>query len=355
MQHGDEIPSVLSDRPRSHGPADPSARPTLSLVIPVFNEGESLPVLLQRLQVVIAGLGDTPVEVIFVDDHSTDDSPALLRAACQRDPRLRCLRLSRNSGSHIAILAGLEHSTGQCAVFMASDLQDPPELIPTMLASWRAGNQIVWAVREEREEIPWTSRAFAHAFYKLFNRLAHVTLPPQGSDFALVDRALIQALRRSASATLFLMGEIARLGFRQAEVPYVKERRQFGRTKWSLSRKLRTFADAFVAFSYAPLRVMSFLGILFSIVGFFFAIFYTIDWFLTKPGVAYPGWTSTIVLVLLIGGIQMTMLGVLGEYLWRTLEEARRRPPYFVEDAVGLDDRTDVVAAPAPVGQARTP
>ena len=332
-----------------------NAKPTLSIVIPVYNEAESLPLLFNRLNAVLGTLHGNAVEVVFVDDHSTDRSPELLRAACASDPRLRFLRLARNSGSHIAILAGLEHSAGQCAVFMAADLQDPPELIPQMLARWRAGNHVVWAVRAERQGMTWTNRLSAHAFYRLFNRLAHVALPPQGSDLALIDRALIGALQRSASATLFLMGEIARLGFRQAQVPYVKERRQFGRSKWSLSRKLRTFADAFVAFSYAPLRVMSLLGILFSIVGFLFAVYYTIDWFLTPRGVAYPGWTSTIVLVLLIGGIQMTMLGVLGEYLWRTLEEARRRPPYFIEQAAGLDDHADVAAAPAAADQTPTP
>ncbi len=354
MAGGAQVETAVGIAVAAGFPAE-TTPPTLSIVIPVFNEAESLPKLLSRIELVLSQLRDTPTDVVFVDDHSSDASPVLLREACRRDPRLRFLRLSRNSGSHIAILAGLEHSAGRCAVFMSADLQDPPELIPQMLASWRAGNHIVWAVRAERQGMTWTNRLTAHAFYRLFNRLAHVALPPQGSDFALIDRALIHALRRSASATLFLMGEIARLGFRQGQVPYVKERRQFGRSKWSLSRKLRTFADAFVAFSYAPLRVMSFLGIAFSVVGFLFAVYYTIDWLRMPRDAVYPGWTSTIVLVLLIGGIQMTMLGVLGEYLWRTLEEARRRPPYYVEQSAGLDDHADGAAASTPAGQTHKP
>ncbi len=359
MQPGNETASAVPGRLPASDAGNTAERPTLSIVIPVFNEGENLPALFERLDRVLEGLRGVPAEVVFVDDHSTDPSPALLREACRHDPRLRYLRLSSNSGSHVAILAGLEHASGECAVFMASDLQDPPELIPKMLDLWRQGNHIVWAVREERQGVPWHSRLFAHAFYRLFNRLAHVTLPPQGSDFALVDRALIGALRRSASATLFLMGEIARLGFRQAQLPYTKESRRFGRSKWSLGRKLRTFADAFVAFSYFPLRVMSYVGILCSLAGFLAAVVFVFQWLFAPAGALirgqYAGWTSTIVVVLVLGGIQMTMLGVLGEYLWRTLEEARRRPPYFVEDAAGLDERADVAAAPSAGQRMRKP
>lgn len=322
-------------------PAGPNRRPDrdrggvdLSIVIPVFNEEPGISSLVARLRKLCDRLRDvhgTRSEVVFIDDHSSDQSPALLASACAEDPRMRFLRLSRNRGSHIAILAGLAQCRGRCAVFLAADLQDPPELVVQMLDLWREGNHVVWAVRGERRGIPWHERLFAAAFYTIFNRLAHVTLPPQGSDFALLDRAVIDGLLASASASPFLMGEIAQIGYRQAQVSYVKEERRFGTTKWNLRKKLRLFADAFVSCSYVPLRAMSYLGIGFSVLGFLYALL-VVALRLTA-GTPVEGWASLMVAVLVLGGIQMTMLGVLGEYLWRTLEEARKRPAYFIERA----------------------
>ena len=303
----------------------------LSVVIPVFNEEHAIRPLLDRLWRLAEGLGGDALEVIFVDDHSTDGSPGLLKEGCAKDPRFRYVRLSANCGSHVAILAGLEHARGDCAVFLASDLQDPPELISEMLHLWRQGSHIVWAVRSQREGVSAVERWLSRLFYKLVYRLGNVRLPPEGSDFALLDRKVVDALRQSAGATLSLGGEIARSGFRQAEVPYVKARRAFGASKWSLERKLRTFVDAFVSFSYMPLRAMSYVGIVCSIVGFFYALVVIVSRLLTRTPI--EGWASLMVVVLLIGGIQMVMLGVLGEYLWRTLEEARRRPLYSIEES----------------------
>ncbi|MEP0845647.1 MAG: glycosyltransferase family 2 protein [Phycisphaerae bacterium] len=313
----------------------PSAdAPTLSIVIPVYNEQESLPALFERLARLCIPLADTPHEVIFVDDHSTDASPRMLVEACRQTPNYRFIRLARNSGSHIAIFAGLDHARGRCAVFLAADLQDPPELIPQMLERWRAGHEVVWAVRAERQGIPLSEKLFASAFYAVFNRVAHVSLPPQGSDFALLDRVILDGLKASVNASPFLMGEIAQLGYRQTRVDYVKAERRFGATKWNVRKKLRLFADAFVACSYFPLRAMSYVGLSCSAIGFLYALF-VIIWTLIGGG-PVAGWSSLMVVVLVLGGIQMTMLGVLGEYLWRTLEEARRRPPYFIEASAGV-------------------
>lgn len=308
--------------------------PVLSIIIPVFNEAESLPALFERLEKLCTPLAEITHEVVFVDDHSVDASPRMLAEACRRAPHYRFIRLSRNSGSHIAIFAGLEHARGQCVVFLAADLQDPPELIPKMLEQWRAGHEVVWAVRAERQGIPFSEKLFASAFYGIFNRVAHVSLPPQGSDFALLDRVIVDGLRASVNASPFLMGEIAHLGYRQTQVDYVKEERRFGKTKWNIRKKLRLFADAFVACSYFPLRAMSYVGLTCSVLGFLYALF-IVFWSLVGGG-PVAGWASLMVVVLVLGGIQMTMLGVLGEYLWRTLEEARRRPAYFVERRAGF-------------------
>jgi polyisoprenyl-phosphate glycosyltransferase len=302
---------------------------TLSIVIPVYNEGDGLLLLVDRLRAFLSGLAE-PWETIFVDDHSTDHSSDVLRRLCADNPSFRWIRLSRNSGSHVAILAGMEQARGRCAVFMAADLQDPPELIAQMLDLWRRGNDTVWAVRARREGAGLGQRLLARAYYWLMNHFADVTFPPDGADFALIDRRVISALLRSAGANTSVLGEIATLGFRQADVAYTKEARQYGTTKWSLRKKLKLFADSFVSFSYAPIRGMSYLGMLSSAIGVLGATVILVLHLIV--GHPVQGWTSLMVVVLSLGGVQMLMLGVLGEYLWRTLDESRRRPRYFLEE-----------------------
>jgi dolichol-phosphate mannosyltransferase len=311
------------------------SRPELSIVIPVFNEEGAIPALLERLRRIMEHLSPLEVEVLFMDDHSSDRSPQMLRQASGQDSRYRYARLAKNSGSHIAILAGLAEARGESAVFLAADLQDPPELIPRMLDLWRAGNQVVWAVREEREGVSKVDIFLSNTFYRLLNLMGEVNLPPRGSDFALLDKKVIDALLKSVGSHPSVIGEIARLGFSQAEISYTKEQRVAGTTKWTLGRKLKAFADAFVLFSYMPLRIMSYLGILCSLSGFAYAIFVII--LRLRTSVPVQGWSSLMVALLVLGGVQMMMLGVLGEYLWRTLEAARRRPIYFLEETSELD------------------
>jgi glycosyltransferase involved in cell wall biosynthesis len=312
-----------------------SAAPSLSIVIPVFNEEAVLPALVERLCSFAERLTPLVTEIILVDDHSADRSPLLLKELCQRDSRFRYARLARNSGSHVAILAGLAQARGECSVFLAADLQDPPELILQMLELWRAGHHVVWAVRDEREG---TSRAdvfLSNTFYRLLNLLGEVNLPPLGFDFALLDRKVVDALVKSAGSNPSIGGEIACLGFSSAQIAYTKEKRAAGDSKWTFKRKLKAFADAFVSFSYAPLRAMSYLGMLFSVLGFAYALVVICLRLMTRTPV--QGWSSLIVVVLVLGGVQMMMLGILGEYLWRTLEAARQRPIYFFEETSEAD------------------
>jgi glycosyltransferase involved in cell wall biosynthesis len=317
------------------------ARPNLSIVIPVFNEETVIPVLVDRLRGFANVLTPLASEIILVDDHSGDRSPDLLKEVCQSDPRFRYARLAKNSGSHVAILAGLAQARGECAVFLAADLQDPPELILQMLDLWRAGHHVVWAVREEREGISKVDLFLSNTFYRLLNLLGEVNLPPRGSDFALLDRKAIDALLKSAGSHPSIGGEIARLGFSSAEITYTKEKRAAGSTKWTLKKKLTAFADAFVSFSYAPLRAMSYLGMIFSFLGFGYALVVIILRLMTRTPV--QGWSSLIVVVLVLGGVQMMMLGILGEYLWRTLEAARQRPIYFLEETSEVEAATDAL------------
>ncbi len=309
--------------------------PELSIVIPVFNEEAVLPALRDRLCSFVERLTPFVTEIILVDDHSSDRSPELLKQFCLENPIFRYARLARNSGSHVATLAGLRQARGKCAVFLSADLQDPPELILQMLDLWRRGHHIVWAVRQERQGVSSFDVFLSNTFYRLLNLLGEVNLPPRGSDFALLDRRALDALLESAGSDLSLGGEIARLGFSAEQIRYTKERRAAGTSKWTLKRKLKAVADAFVSFSYAPLRAMSFLGIACSLLGFAYALLVIVVRLMTRTPV--QGWASLIVVVLVLGGLQMMMLGVLGEYLWRTLEAARHRPIYFLEETSESD------------------
>ena len=308
-----------------------ATKPELSIVVPVFNEDDVIPALVERLRRFTERLAPLVTEIILIDDHSTDSSPILLREVCSKDVQFRYARLAKNGGSHVAILAGLKLAQGESAVFLAADLQDPPELILQMLELWRKGHHIVWAVREEREGVSKADLFLSNTFYWLLNLLGEVNLPPRGSDFALLDRRAIDALLKSAGSHPSIGGEIARLGFSQSQINYTKEKRAAGSSKWTFQRKLKAFADAFVSFSYAPLRVMSYLGMLCSLLGFAYALIVISLRLTTQTPV--QGWSSLIVVVLVLGGVQMMMLGILGEYLWRTLEAARARPIYFLEES----------------------
>jgi dolichol-phosphate mannosyltransferase len=308
--------------------------PELSIVIPVYNEEAALPALRERLCSFVEQLAPLETEIILIDDHSSDRSPQILKEFCEQNPIFRYARLAKNCGSHVAVLAGLARAQGQCAVFLAADLQDPPELILQMMELWRQGHHLVWAVRQRREGVSGIDVFLANAFYRLLNLLGEVNLPPRGSDFALLDRKAIDALLQSAGSDVSLGGEIARLGFSSEQIAYTKGRRAAGASKWTLKKKLKAVADAFVSFSYAPLRAMSYLGIVCSLVGFAYAMLVIIVRLRTRTPV--QGWASLIVVVLVLGGLQMMMLGVLGEYLWRTLEAARHRPIYFLEEVSEL-------------------
>jgi len=208
----------------------------LSIVIPVFNESACIPQLAARVRHVIDEFG-AEAEVVLVDDHSTDDTSQLLKQLCSEDGRYRYIRLSSNSGSHVALLAGLEHARGACRVFMAADLQDPPELIAKMIEFWKAGNDVVWAVRDQRHGVGLLEQVSSRLFYWLMNRFGEVNLPPNGADFALLDRRVAEALAACVGAHPNLICELARIGFRQVSFPYAKQARISGRSKWTLRRR----------------------------------------------------------------------------------------------------------------------
>jgi glycosyltransferase involved in cell wall biosynthesis len=306
----------------------------LSVVVAAYNEESNLPLLYQRVIALDwAGLGLEP-ELLFVDDHSGDRTPQVLAELAARDPRVKVLRFSRNFGSHKAFTAGLEHCTGEAAVILAADLQDPPETIPLLVEKWRAGSRVVWAQRADREGESLPTRICSRLYYHLMRRFAEVRPPPKGADFLLVDRRVIAALKAAPEKHTSLLSLIQWMGFDQSHIEYTKEARHSGRSKWTLRKKFKLAVDSFVSFSYAPVRLMSAVGLIFALTGFLYALL-TMGRSLLH-GIPVQGWASLMCVLLIVSGVQLVMLGVLGEYLWRAFDEVRGRPRYIVEQRINF-------------------
>jgi dolichol-phosphate mannosyltransferase len=301
----------------------------LSIITPAFNEALNLPVLYARIADVTAQLG-IRWEWIVVDDHSRDDTFAVLNSLAKAHPEVLALRFARNSGSHAAIMAGLEHAKGDCAVVLASDLQDPPETIPQLLEKWQLGSLVVWAVRQKREGETTSTLAFAKIYYWIMRNFVGIrNMPDSGADFFLLDRRAINAITSYKENNVSILALISWIGLSQDNIYYVKQPRLYGKSGWNLEKKLKLVIDSITSFTYRPLRAMSYVGIGIAILGFIYAFIVIINTLITRA--APEGWTSLMVVVLIVGGIQMVMMGVLGEYLWRALDESRQRPRYIIE------------------------
>lgn len=303
----------------------------LSIVTPAHNEAENLESLYQALMEALEKL-DCPWEWIVVDDHSSDNTLGVFSRLAARDVRLKGLRLSRNFGSHRAVLCGLREARGEAAVLIAADLQDPPEVVGDLVACWRQGFQVVWGVRRTRPGESFLNLWFSRFYYFLMRRFVGLkTLPASGSDFFLLDRRVLEALQQFQESNLNLVGLICSVGFRQTEVVYDKAPRAHGRSSWTLAKKVKLVIDSVIAFTYLPIRYMMALGSLVGLFGFLYSLLVVYNY---AQGSPTQGWSSLMVVVLMLGGMQMMMLGVLGEYVWRALEETRRRPLYLVEEVV---------------------
>jgi dolichol-phosphate mannosyltransferase len=305
----------------------------LSIITPAFNEAENLGAMYDRLSAAATGQG-LDWEWIIVDDHSSDDTFEVMHAFAARDPRVRGLRFARNSGSHTAIACGLHHASGDAAVVLAADLQDPPETLAAMLAEWRAGAKVVWAVRRQREGESVPALGFSRFYYFIMRHLVGMKdMPATGADFFLVDRAVIDALRRFPERHVSVLALVTWMGFRQAFVQYDKQKRHAGRSGWTLSKKIKLVVDSVTGFSEFPIRLCSYFGVALVAIGFLLA---------ALGLVALPslGGGLLLALAVLIGiaGLQFVALGIVGEYVWRALEEARRRPPYLIEAVVGAHE-----------------
>jgi polyisoprenyl-phosphate glycosyltransferase len=306
--------------------------PQISIVTPAYNEGLNLPVMHQRLEAVLRQTGAI-WEWIIIDDCSSDDTFAVAEELAEMDRRVCALRFPRNFGSHIATICGLEHARGSCPIAMASDLQDPPEAIPELLSEWRAGNHVVWAVRASREGEPRSTVLFSRFYYWLMRKVAGLRdMPATGADFVLLDRTVIDAVCRFREQNASFFALVTWMGFRQTSISYEKQARLHGRSGWTLRKKIKLVVDSLTSFTYQPIRWMSLIGLLVSVLGVVYAGILVLNALLGSPA---QGWTSLMVIVLFLGGGQMFMLGVLGEYIWRGLDESRRRPRYLIEKMTG--------------------
>ena len=306
----------------------------LSIVIPVYNEQDGLPLLYERLDRVLRGLTGWETEIIFIDDGSRDGSFAALRVLHEADPRVKIVKLSRNFGSWHAVIAGVRAAAGDAVMWLSSDLQDPPELIPRMAQRWEEGAQVVWAVRTERQD-PWPRRISALLFYRLLRRIAIPDYPPLGMDICLMDRRVAELFGRLREHSRFTQGLIMSLGFKQVTVSYTREQRRTGRSAWGrLPRLLKMGIDMIVSFSYSPIRLMLYAGLLTAVVSAVFGIVLLVERF--HFGAAIEGWRVLTWVVLILGALNLTMLGILGEYVWRVLEQVRERPLYVMEETVGF-------------------
>jgi len=315
------------------------ARPTLSVVIPVFNEEETIPELDRRLRNFLGELGET-WEVVFVDDGSRDASAKLLQEMAENEPRFKVISFSRNFGHQIAITAGMDRAEGEAVVVMDADLQDPPEVVRSMLARWREGFDVVYAVRERRLGETWFKRLSAMMFYRLFRAMLGFDVVLDAGDFRLMSRPVILTLRSLRERHRFIRGLVGWIGFRQSSVSYTRHERFAGVTKYPLSKMLRFAFDGITSFSTTPLRMATWLGAFAALLAMGLGAWAL--WVKIHGTTAVPGWTTIMILVALGSSAQLLVIGILGAYVGRIYEEVQRRPLYTVAKEVNFaaDEKT---------------
>ena len=326
----DRIGCVLSGQP-----------PLVSIVAPVYCEERVVGEFYTRAKRALESLAP-PIrhELVFVNDGSTDGSLAALLAIAERDPAVRVVDLSRNFGHQLAITAGIDHAAGDAVVVLDADLQDPPEVIAEMVRLWREGNQVVYGVRRARHGEGAFKRVTAAAFYRLLSRLSDVRVPLDSGDFRLMDRAVVDVLSELREESRYIRGLVSWVGFRQCPLPYDRDPRFAGKTKFGLGRMISFALDGISSFSDKPLRVASHLGMLVT-VGALAAMLWLIAQKMMYPSHSIAGWTSVMVVVLFLGGVQLLSIGLLGEYVGRIFRQAKHRPLYVVARRVNFAHRAE--------------
>lgn len=300
----------------------------LSVVVPAFNEADVLPEFHRRLGKVLDSQ-EYITEIIYINDGSTDDTLTIIDRLATQDPRVALVDMSRNFGKEIALTAGLDHANGDAAIIIDADLQDPPELIPELVRVWQEGYDVVYAQRTERAGETWLKKFTAAQFYKLMQLIGRVPVPPDTGDFRLLSRRAINAVRQLREQNRFMKGLFAWIGYPQKSVPYKRQSRHAGSTKWSYWKLWNFALDGITSFTTIPLRFATYIGTLTALVAFVYGLVIILR--TLYYGIDVPGYASLMVVILFIGGVQLTALGIIGEYLGRTFDEVKDRPLYFVQ------------------------
>ena len=306
-------------------------KPELSVVIPVYNEEENISVLYSRL-VAVLDAEHIDFEIVFVDDGSYDDTLHRLKELAETETRVVVVELARNFGHQVAITAGLDFARGKAIAVMDADLQDPPEVLPQFIAKWREGHDVVYAVREKRKE-SWLMRICYAMFYRLLRRVADIDIPLDAGDFCVMDRRVVDLLKSMPERGRFIRGIRSWVGLNQIGLPFERQARHAGTTKYSVGRLMLLALDGLISFSFVPLRIITLLGLSVSFLSMMMAVFFFVKKLLY--GLNPPGFAALITSIFFLAGIQLITLGVIGEYVGRIFEEAKRRPMYVLRRVSG--------------------
>lgn len=305
---------------------------TFSIVVPFYQNSENIPFTIPRLYALAELLPTYQIEFVFVEDGSKDDTFNLLRdEVAKTTHNVKLLKLTKNFGQIAALRAGLEHASGDCVGIISADLQDPPELFVEMLNNWEKGYKLVIAERNDRDE-GWLQSVLSNSYWKMVNKYALPNYPIGGFDFCLLDRIVAQRISSLTERNTQIFPLIFSLGYSFHKIPYTRSAREHGESQWTLNMKIKLFIDTFIAFSYLPIRLISLIGFVVAIGSLSFGLFMTLQYILY--GNPFTGWTSLIVLISLIGGMILITLGIIGEYLWRILDQIRKRPIYIVDESI---------------------
>jgi dolichol-phosphate mannosyltransferase len=313
-----------------------SKPPKYSLIIPIYNEEETIPELYRRVSALMARL-DGAVELILINDGSRDKSLKLMRELHQQDPRVCYLSLARNFGHQVAVTAGLNFARGQVIVILDADLQDPPEIIPDMIEQWRQGYQVVYAQRSKRKQEGWFKRFTAYVFYRLLKRLADVDIPTDTGDFCLMDRQVVDVLNAMPERNRYIRGLRSWVGFRQTAVKFERDPRFAGDVKYTFRKSFSLALNSLISFSKIPLRLSTYLGLLSATFSLLMAVL-VLYWRLYQPHSPVTGLAAIIIAIFFLGSVQLISIGILGEYIGRIYEEVKGRPLYTLAEVGGFEE-----------------
>ncbi|MBI3120480.1 MAG: glycosyltransferase family 2 protein [Candidatus Kerfeldbacteria bacterium] len=312
-----------------------SSSTEFSLILPIFNEEGNIPELYQRSKAVLTSLGIH--EILFINDSSKDRSTELLSDLAASDPCVKVIEFSRNFGHQIAISAGLDFARGNAVIIMDSDLQDPPEAIHEMVQKWREGYEVVYGKRHTRKDT-FGKKLTAFLFYRMLRRFANIHIPEDTGDFRLMDRKAADAMRMFTEHSRFMRGLTSWVGFRQTFVLFDRDERKFGTTHYPFKKMMKLAIDGLTSFSYIPLRLATWVGFFTAGIGFLWGLYVIYRRFFLPPAETVTGWTTLVIAIFFVGGVQLIILGIMGEYIGRIYTEAQHRPLYLVSHTINIHD-----------------